>query len=253
MGARLLLIIAVLLVLGLLLVSVVLYVTFGLIRGSGEARSATRDVSDFTAVNFTNYGEMTIIQDGTEGLTIDTTEDLLAHIETTVRDGTLTIRFDNRFRFPYGFRFLRPPQSIRYTLHVKKLEALDLSGAGTVYAEQLTADRLELVESGAGTITVDQLTAGDLAVTISGAGVVTLAGQATHQSVRMSGLGNYAAGDLKSQTAQVNLSGAGSATLWVEETLAATLSGAGSINYYGSPQTTSSKSGVGDIHSLGAK
>lgn len=250
MGTRLLLVVAILLVLGLLLGGFVLYAVF---QGPDEARSGTREVSDFTAVNFTNYGEMTIIQGDREGLTIDADAKLLARIETTVRNGTLTIGFDNRFRFPYGFRFLRPPQSIRYTLYVKQLESLDLSGAGTIHAAQLVADRLALVESGAGTITIDDLTADELAVTISGAGGIELAGRVTSQRVDMSGLGRYAAGDLESQTAQVNLSGAGSTTLWVHEQLVTNLSGAGSIDYYGSPQVTSSTSGVGSVDSLGEK
>ena len=66
----------------------------------------------------------------------------------------------------------------------------------------MTTDHLTLTESGAGQINIAQLTATDVAVEMSGAGTVDLAGQVTHQTVEMSGLGTYQAGDLESQTAQ---------------------------------------------------
>jgi hypothetical protein len=233
-----------------LLVSLLLYACgIRVIQGSGRIQSEQREVSDFTGVNFTGLGELTIIQGETEGLTIETDDNLLPYITSTVSGGTLTIGFDNNSWLPV----LRPTQSIRYTLTVKTLNDLELSGAGTVYAEQLTADSLMLTNSGAGEVTIDQLAAGELSVTLSGAGTVELAGQATTQTVEMSGLGNYQAGELESQSANLTLSGAGNATVWVNEQLDATLSGVGSIEYYGSPQTNASSSGVGSVQSLGDK
>lgn len=252
MSARLPLILGIALLIGLLFAGLVLFAFFAFVRGPGEARGETREVSGFTAVNFANYGEMTLIQGDTEGLTIETESDLLRNIRTEVRNGTLTIDFDNRFRIPFWFR-MRSPESIRYTLYVKELDRLNLSGAGTIYAQQVAADRLSLVESGAGTITIDRLTADDLEVTISGAGAVHLAGQVDSQDVNLSGLGQYDAGDLESQEAHVNLSGAGSATVWAHERLDTNLSGAGSVNYYGSPDVTNQHSGVGGVYDLGAK
>jgi hypothetical protein len=219
------------------------------INGSGEVITESRPVSDFTAVDFSGFGEVTLVQGEDEGLTIETDDNLLPYIQTTVSRGTLTIGMDDGVMTP----LLRPTQSIRYELTVKTLNALELSGAGTVQAEQLTADSLTLTESGAGEITIAELTASDVSVEMSGAGRVDLAGQVTRQTVEMSGLGSYEAGDLESQTAQISLSGAGEATVWVSEQLDAELSGAGSINYYGAPQVSSDSSGIGRVESLGDK
>jgi hypothetical protein len=218
-------------------------------QGSGRIRSETRDVSDFTAVNFSAYGELTIIQGESEGLTIETDDNILPYVESTVSGATLTLDFDDGSWIPLA----QPTNSINYILTVKTLTDLDLSGAGTVHSEQLTAENLTLRESGAGTITIDQLTADDLSVDISGAGTIELAGQVTRQTVEMSGLGSYEAGDLESQEATITLSGAGSATVWTHEQLDATLTGAGSISYYGAPQTNASSSGIGSVKSLGDK
>lgn len=222
---------------------------FQVVRGSGTIVSEERAVSDFAAVAFSGFGEMTIIQGDTEGLTIETDENLLPYIESNVRNGVLAIGVRER-----GVQVvLQPTDSVRYTLRVKDLNTLDLSGAGQISAEALTAPSFALTHSGAGTITIGDLSADKLAATLSGAGAVKIAGKVTGQTVEMSGLGSYTAGDLESQNAKVVLSGAGSATLWVTEKLDATLSGAGSIRYFGSPQVSQSVSGLGSIESLGAK
>jgi hypothetical protein len=222
---------------------------FQVVRGSGKITSEERAVSDFSALDFSGFGEMTIIQGDTEGLTIETDDNLLPLIESNVRNGVLTIRVGER-----GVQVVpRPTDSIRFTLHVKELNALDMSGAGQITAEALTAPSFALTHSGAGQVNIDVLSADDLAATLSGAGEVNIGGKVSEQTVELSGLGNYAAGDLESQSAEVVLSGAGSATLWVTEQLDATLSGAGSIRYYGSPQVSQTTSGLGKIEGLGAK
>jgi hypothetical protein len=235
---------------GTLLVALLLSACgINVINGSGNIRTESRPVSGFTAVNFSGFGELTIMQGEAEALTIETDDNLLPYIKTTVSQGTLTIGFDDAAWVP----IMRPSDSIRYNLTVKTLTALDMSGAGTVESAQLTTDQLTLTASGAGEIKIADLTAGDVTVEMSGAGTVDLTGQVMSQIVEMSGLGNYEASDLASQTAQVTLSGAGNATVWVSEQLDTEISGAGTINYYGEPQLRSESSGVGSVQSLGNK
>ena len=219
------------------------------ISGSGNVVHESRPVSDFTAVNFTGFGELTLVQGETTALTIETDDNLLPYIKTTVDQGTLTIGFDDGLSLP----LMQPTDSIRYQLTVKTLTDLVLSGAGTVAAAQLTTDHLTLVESGAGTIKPANLSADAITVEMSGAGAIALAGAVTEQTVTLSGLGNYEATDLASQIAEVTLSGAGEATVWVSEQLDAEMSGAGTINYYGSPQTNASSAGIGMVKHLGEK
>lgn len=222
---------------------------FQVVNGSGTVVPEERPVSDFTRVDFTGFGELTLVQGDKEALTIETDDNLLPYIKTTVSDGTLTIGFAERGWIP----IVRPTQSIRYRLTIKTLDHLDFSGAGTVTAATLHVDNLTLVESGAAEINLADLTANALTVEMSGSGSVGLAGAVTRQTVELSGLGSYAAGDLASQTAQINLSGAGEATVWVREQLDADMSGAGAIRYYGSPQVNASSSGIGTVQRLADK
>jgi hypothetical protein len=219
------------------------------LNGSGTIVTESRSVRDFTGVNFSGFGELTLVQGEDEGLTIETDENLLPYLRTTVERGTLTIGLDDTLWLP----MIRPTDSIRYRLTVKTLTNLALAGAGMIAADRLTTDQLTLAASGAGEITIADLTADEVSVEMSGAGTVALAGAAAHQTVELSGLGSYEAGDLTSETANVTLSGAGGATVWVTGRLDAEMSGAGSIRYYGAPQVHSESSGVGEVQSLGDK
>ena len=59
--------------------------------------------------------------------------------------------------------------------------------------------------------------------------------------------------DLHSQSANIDISGAGSATTWVDDTLNAQISGAGSITYYGKANVSKQVSGLGSVSHAGDK
>ena len=59
--------------------------------------------------------------------------------------------------------------------------------------------------------------------------------------------------DLRSQNADIHISGAGNATVWVEEELDANISGAGSVDYFGKPEVSKNVSGVGSVNGRGDK
>jgi hypothetical protein len=78
-------------------------------------------------------------------------------------------------------------------------------------------------------------------------------GVADDFDLNLSGFGSFNGRDLHTKTADVELSGAGSATVRVDDELDAQISGAGSINYYGSPNVTKQISGVGSVSRSGDK
>jgi hypothetical protein len=86
-----------------------------------------------------------------------------------------------------------------------------------------------------------------------GAGSATASGTADSLDLTISGFGDFKGKELHCKDARVSISGAGSATVWVDEDLTAEVSGAGSISYYGSPSVTRQISGVGGVNNLGEK
>ena len=217
------------------------------IKGSGNVVTEERDVSGFDSVALSGFGEVIITQGDEESLTVETDDNLMQYIETQVRGGTLELGFTD------DDILLRPSKSIIFRLSVIDLTALDSSGAGKFEIDELDAERLEVTLSGAGDIRIDSLTATDLVVTVSGAGNIEVAGQVKTQQFNLNALGNYNASDLESQAATVRISGAGSASIWVHDTLDVVISGAGNVEYFGSPDVTQDISGVGSVKSRGDK
>lgn len=218
-------------------------------QGSGNVITEDRPVGDFSAINFTGVGEVTIIQGENESLTVETDDNLLPYIETTVANGVLTIGKGDGLRST----ILRPTDSIRFVVTVEAIDDLALSGAGKAEAAELSAENFNLSNSGAGEINISQLTANTLNVSMSGAGSITIAGEVAVQNVSMSGLGEYVAGNLLSETTNISVSGAGGATVWASDELDAQINGIGKISYYGSPQIREEINGIGWMESLGDK
>jgi hypothetical protein len=98
-----------------------------------------------------------------------------------------------------------------------------------------------------------RLQAETLAARLSGAGSLQASGSATRLEITLSGAGSFAGADLQAETAQVVLSGTGSATVWATSELDARISGLGSVKYYGRPRVTENISGLGSIQDLGDK
>jgi len=214
------------------------------VEGGGTVVTESREVASFDRITLAGEGSV-IITEGTEAsLSIETDDNLLAYIETTVGNGTLTIATESGID-------IDPTEGVVYRVTTPRLAGLTLTGAGSFQMAEHEAERFSVSLSGAGDIDVDRLIADELAVTISGAGSVTVAGEVAHQDITIPGSGSYFAVDLRSRSAAVTTSGVGSATVWVTDELDAELTGVGSIDYYGSPRVTESVSGVGAITDRG--
>jgi hypothetical protein len=142
---------------------------------------------------------------------------------------------------------------LTFTIVVKELGSLSVSGAGDVQIETLSTPSLTLSLSGAGRVTQNQLTTDNLNIHLSGVGGININGKATQATIDMSGAGGVEAADLQIQNAKITISGLGGATLWVSDQLTGDISGTGSVSYYGNPQTNTNSTGLGNFKSLGSK
>lgn len=219
----------------------------GTIRGSGNMVTEPRDVSGFDRVSLSGTGEVVITQGDEESLTVETDDNIMPYVITEVSGGTLHLALDAE-----RARSISPTR-LRFTVAVRDLAGLEVSGSGSATSTGIDTERLDVEVSGSGDVRIDSLTAEAVGVQISGSGDVELRGEVTGQDININGSGEYIAGDLRSQTARVAVSGSGDATVWVTESLDASVSGSGSVNYYGTPQTRVSGDDSEDINRLGDK
>jgi hypothetical protein len=215
--------------------------------GSGDLIREEREVSGFDRIDVSGGGDLVIVQDGTESVTIETDDNLMQYVTAEVKNGTLELYLDNQ-----GMRSFIPSKLI-FTVHVKDLRSVNTSGSWDVTSEQIETDSLDILVSGSGDIVIRELNAENLAVTFSGSGEMEAAGEVGQQTLSISGSGKFHHGDLRCGTAQIDISGSGDATLWVTDNLAVDISGSGSVEYYGNPETQVNTSGSGDVQRLGEK
>jgi hypothetical protein len=255
------------------------------IQGSGTITTEVRTVNNFSKVELQSIGNLTIKQGDSESLTVKADKNLLPYITTDVNGDTLQIGMKPNIN-------VDPTQTIEYTLTVKSLTSIVLSGLGNITADSVTGSNLDVRLSGSGDITVDQINADvvnmhltgfgnitvnnakvanpnlelagsgnlkinsldaqNLNLTISGLGAATVTGAAKDQTVRLTGSGNYQGGDLQSSNTNVTISGLGNATVWTTDSLDLSITGSGTVKYYGDPHLSQTITGLGSVKSLGS-
>lgn len=190
------------------------------VRGSGNVVTESRPISGVREVVLTGAGELVIRQSGRESLTVESDDNILPIIITEVRDGRLLI----------GLRPNTVPANVtrlKYTLDVNELDAIELTGAGRIDAQNLSGP--------------------SLGVSSSGVGSISASGKVGSQTIRISGAGSYDGAGLESETADVEISGLGDAVVRVRDSLDVTVSGAGTVNYIGDPEVSKQISGAGTV------
>jgi hypothetical protein len=220
-----------------------------IVNGSGKSITQNRTVANFQYVSLEGLGDIAITQSGAETLTIEAEDNVMPLIKTEVKNGILSIRFDQK----NWQDVIRPSKPIKFALGVKTLSGVELSGAGNIQAPTLKAGVLAIKISGAGAVKFDKLEATELSTSVSGLGNVELTGAVAKQTVELSGAGQYLAGNVAGRTAKITLSGGGNATVWATDSLDVTINGAGQVSYFASPKITKSITGLGVLSPLGPK
>ncbi|HZW04920.1 MAG TPA: head GIN domain-containing protein [Anaerolineaceae bacterium] len=216
------------------------------IESSGEMQSETREIGSFSRISFESMGELNITQGDQISLTVEADENIMPRIITEVRNDTLFIEMERGISLDID-------QPITFTLVVTDLNELALNGLGSVNLPELQTEELVLEMNGAGGIEIGNLTAGRLEAMLDGLGSVELNGEVDELTVSIPGSGNFDGENLRSRTANVTISGLGSANVWVVDNLQVEISGAGSVDYYGSPSVQEEVNGLGRVNSRGDK
>lgn len=210
---------------------------------AGNRVSQSRNVQNFDRIRC-SFGELIVTQGDRESLTITAEDRILSQIVSEVRDGTLYLYPENNTPFVTFDR-------VQFELTVKNLDELNLDGVVRVQAENLETDRLQLQATGSAEIAINSLKANTLNVDLGGASKLNLAGKVIDQTLRFSGGSQYRAELLESQNIDLEIDGAGEATVWANDRLDVQINGTGNVGFYGTPDVRQDIRGVGSIQPLG--
>lgn len=187
-------------------------------RGSGTMAIEARVVSSFSEIDLSGSGTVLVSMTGTESLKVEAEDNIVPLLTTEVRDGRLVLG---------AKQSISPTRDIVYTVTVINLEAVTVSGSGSVMAVDVVANGFE--------------------VDISGSGTVTAEGVSEHLDLSISGSGVFKGEGFVSATGTVSVSGSGEALVNVIDDLDVDISGSGTVGYIGDPTVSTSISGSGEI------
>ncbi len=211
----------------------------GFFRDAGAQTTQQRSIAGVTAVRLLTSGDLTITPGTTETLSVTAGQNQMAGLTSQVIDGTLIL--DNKSNdFSDG--------RINYALTVPPLQAVELSGSGGAEGVGVLTGDAQISVTGSGDATLTGLDLSAVTIDMTGSGDVTVAGRATSQQVTVTGSGNYQAGELATERAEVRISGSGDAAVDVTGSLTAAVTGSGSVTYTGNPADVNrSSTGSGEV------
>jgi hypothetical protein len=198
------------------------------LRGSGNLVTSEMNLSGFTRLVISHAFVADVTQSDSYSVVITVDDNLVDHLDVSKRGDTLYVGMDNTSLFG--------DVTLRAKITMPTLEALEASGASKVTATGFrSSTRLDLEASGASSIG-GEIDCGDVQVRVSGASSVTLDGSGGNGDIGVSGASRARLEGFALQDADVEASGASSATVNVAGQLNAQASGASTILYVGNPR-----------------
>jgi len=210
------------------------------VEGNGKVVTKERKTDSFTGVKVSSGIDVYLKQGNNEAVSVEADENLHEYILTEVRGGVLNV---------YSEHNIREAERKRVYVTMKDVKSVQTTSAGDVIGETpINSERLELSASSAGDIKLE-VNVKDLDIDISSSGDITLTGVTDRLRADLSSAGDLNAYELKAVEADISVSSAGDADLYVSERITARASSAGDINYKGDPKYVDAhSSSAGGIH-----
>ena len=214
------------------------------VTGSGRITTTARAVSGFTGIELAIPADLKVVQGSTEGLTLETDDNIAPLIETVVEKGQLRIRLQKKTGSI-------TTKVLRMTVQVRTLQQLDVSGSGTISADKLQAPQLVCSIAGSGDMRIGQLETSTLRVSIAGSGDFVASGKTDALDGSIAGSGDLNTQSLLATTVKLNIAGSGNASVWAAKMLKVRIAGSGDVSYFGNAEVNQSVAGSGTIRHLG--
>lgn len=203
------------------------------ITGNKNVVSQERATETFSGIEAGGAFNVYLTTKEEASLIIETDENLLPQITTSVKNNILNISSSG----------IRNATRLNVYVSAPEISYINASGAATVESTNTIAtDRLELVASGAADIKLE-VDVDELSTEVSGAATMRLSGNAKNHQARASGASDIKAKNLQAENATANASGAASISINATGQVSRKTSGAGSVSISGSPNIVTTPEG----------
>ena len=193
-----------------------------------DANAEPRTIGSFHAIKVNNAIDLYLSQSDEEALAVSAVKpEFRDHIKTVVKDGVLTITYEDDSKWWKGNK------KLRVYISFKNIDKLTASGASDVIVEgTLKANELAISLGGASDFK-GTIEANSLDVHLSGASDAVVSGKTIVLKVDANGASDFKGFDLQADSCDVEASGASDIKVTVNKELSARASGASGVHYKG--------------------
>jgi hypothetical protein len=210
------------------------------VYGNKKVVKKERITESFTGIKVSSGIDVYLSQGDKISVNVEADENLHEYIKTEVKNGTLDV---------YTDASIRDAEKKRVIVTMKEITYLSCTSAGDLFGEtSVKTENLRLNCSSAGDIKLE-IYVKDVDIDISSSGDITLTGEGEKLNADLSSAGNLNAYEFKVKEADISVSSAGGADIFVSEKLRADASSAGDVNYKGDPKNVDAhSSSAGGVH-----
>jgi hypothetical protein len=204
-----------------------------------------RKVPAFNELKLSISANVILNQGPEQKVEIVASDESLNLIETEVVNGTLSIKWTEKF--------VTHVEKITIYITMVDIKGLVIAGSGDIIAQdKISAGSLNLSISGSGKINLNDLSATDIKASIAGSADISISGSSQINSLeaRISGSGKIIAPNILVKNVDISISGSGDCTVNASESLDAKVSGSGNVYYSGSAIINAKVSGSGKIKKI---
>lgn len=211
------------------------------VRGDGNVITQDRSISGFNSIDVSSALDVEIGQDSSYSVKVEVDNNLQQFVETYKEGDILRVRLANNIN-------IDPTRQMKIYVSAPNYRRLEASGAcGLNSRNRLSSnDPIEVGLSGAchGNL---EIKAPKVSLDLSGASNLTLRGETKELFIQGSGSSDVKAFEMLSETADIDVSGAGNIDVFASAKINASASGASNIRYKGNASVNSDVSGAGSV------
>jgi hypothetical protein len=211
----------------LILIASITFASCASVSGNGNVRDEKRDLSNIEALK--TSGSINVeIKSGDYSLVVEDDENLLHYVVTDIDNGVLNIHYK------HGYMIMNDHAKVIVT--VPSLSKLTTSGSGDISSDGVIKNnnQIEMNTSGSGDINVS-VDAPSVKATGSGSGDISISGRTKDFQCKVSGSGDIKCSGLKSENADIRVSGSSDVHVFASVSLKVNVSGSGDVYYGGNP------------------
>lgn len=198
------------------------------ITGNGNVISEKRNISDVHSIKTSGSIDIEISNGNSYSLVVEDDENLIPYIVTEVSNGMLNIHYKNNYSIMDGHA--KVMVTVPSLNKISTSGSSDIKGHGTIKSD----NQLDIATSGSGDIDLE-VDAPAINATSSGSGDIALSGRTKNFDCEISGSGDVKCSNLKSENANINLSGSSNSHVFASVGLKVKIAGSGDLYYSGNP------------------